>query len=149
MNQVSLLLLDELRKDSRKPFSKISREQKIPVTTLFSHYEKLKSEIISKHTSLVDFKKLGYPVRAMVFLQAADQEMLLKFLALHQNVNAVFRLEGISCCADVVFQTINEYHEFLEELDRFSLVSKESYDIIEQLMHEGFSIKRQPLRKII
>jgi len=143
MNPVRMLLLEELRQDSRKPFSKISREHGIPVTTLFNQYEKLKSEIISKHTSLVDFRKLGYPVRAMVFLKPNNPGTMLEHLSSHRNVNTICRLEDERYSVDVVFESMREYADFLEELANFNIEHMETFDIVEQLKCEGFQVLKK------
>ena len=59
-NQKELLIMSHLRENSRKNLTKISKETKIAVSTIFDKIKKYEGGIIKKHTCILDFTKLGF-----------------------------------------------------------------------------------------
>jgi len=69
------LILEELGKDARLPTKRIASNLDIPRVTVHTRIEKLKLEgVIKKFTILKDFKKLGLPVTAFVFVSYSPQD---------------------------------------------------------------------------
>jgi len=69
------LILEELGKDARLPTKRIAANLDIPRVTVHTRIEKLKLEgVIKKFTILKDFKKLGLPVTAFVFVSYSPQD---------------------------------------------------------------------------
>ena len=133
------LILGHLRSDARKSFSDISRATGIPVTTVFDNYKKcLDQKIISKHTSFIDFKRLGFFSRNFVFVKARDKKGLLEFLSNNPNVNSVFSVDKYDYLAEVVFPGIKEYYDFLDCLHDFEILKLETHDLVEDVKTEGF-----------
>ena len=110
-----------------------------------SLYEKIKrseGNIITKHTCLVDFTKLGFNTRAKVVIQASisSKAELLSFLLKHQNVNSVYKINnGYDFMIEGIFRNMRELEEFLELLqDKFKIKKQETYFIIDDLKRESF-----------
>ncbi|MBW2991387.1 Lrp/AsnC family transcriptional regulator [Candidatus Woesearchaeota archaeon] len=134
-----LLILKHLRNNARSSFSNISRYTGIPVTTVFDNYHKfVKSRIITRHTSLVDFKKLGYYFRSFVFIKSRQKLELLSFLTGHDNVNSVYRISYYDYFVDAVFPTIKEFYLFLDDMRDFGILRLEIHDVIEHIKKEEF-----------
>ncbi len=134
-----LTVLKHLRSNARKSFSAISRQSNIPVTTVFDSYQKLtKNKIITKHSSLIDFRKLGFFYRSFVFVKIAKKKEMLSFLQDHPGVNSIFRISKYDYAIDVVFPTIKEYYIFLDDLRDFGIKEFEAHDVIEHLKQEEF-----------
>ncbi len=69
------LILEELGKDARLPTKRIASNLDIPRVTVHTRIEKMKLEgVIKKFTILKDFKKLGLPVTAFVFVSYSPQD---------------------------------------------------------------------------
>lgn len=69
------LILEELGKDARLPTKRIASNLDIPRVTVHTRIEKMKLEgVIKKFTILKDFKKLGLPVTAFVFVSYNPQD---------------------------------------------------------------------------
>jgi len=135
----NLLILKNLRNNARKSFSNISRDTGIPVTTVFDNYKKLKKEsVITRHTSLIDFKKLGFFFRNFVFVKTRNKNDLLSFLKDHENVNSVFKISTYDYMVDAVFPGIKEFYLFLDDLRDFGLLKLELHDVIEHIKKEEF-----------
>ncbi|MBW3001154.1 Lrp/AsnC family transcriptional regulator [Candidatus Woesearchaeota archaeon] len=134
-----LLILKNLRSNARKSFTDISRATKIPVTTVFDNYHKfLNKKVITRHTSLIDFKQLGYYYRSFLFINARCKSELLSFLCEHRNVNSISRISTYDFFIDTVFPGLKEFHFFLDEVRDFGLMKLEVHEVIEHIKKEEF-----------
>ena len=137
-------LLGIFRENSRLALTKISKETKIPVSTLFDKLRELEANnIIVRHTSLVDFKKLGYEIRVH-YLLASDKksrDKLAKFLQSASCVNSLCRVSnGFDFFIEVIFKKMDELDLFLKELDNFDIIEKKQFWVMEDLKREGFKL---------
>ena len=131
-------ILSRLRKNSRESFTQISRFTDIPVSTVFDYHKKLDQDIVQKNTSLLDFKKLGYGIRIMLYINAQDQESLEEHLKKHLHVNNLFRMKNLDLGCEVLFKNLKDYYDFLETFEEFGIKKLHEHDIIEELKLEGF-----------
>ena len=142
MNKKDLRVVSYLRQDARMPLTKISRKTHIPVSTIFDRLKSSEESIIVKHTSLLDFTKLGFHTRANVVLKVDrdDKEILKEFLLKNQSVNSVSRINnGFDFMAECIFRQIVDLEEFLDNLEqKFRIADKKTYFIIEDLKKEAF-----------
>ena len=142
MNKKDLRVISYLRQDARMPLTKISRKTHIPVSTIFDRLKSSEDSIIIKHTSLLDFQKLGFHTRANVALKVEreDKEILKEFLLKSQSVNSVSRINnGFDFMAECIFKQIVDLEEFLDNLEqKFRISDKKTYFIIEDLKKESF-----------
>lgn len=141
MKQKDFQILSHFRQNARKNLTKISRDTHVPVSTLFDKLKKFETSFIKKHTSLIDFKKLGYTVRVFMILRSNKEkrEDLKKFLNRHEKVNSIFKINGgYDFVADVVFKDMTELCEFSDELDEFDLIEKKEHFILDEIKQEEF-----------
>jgi DNA-binding Lrp family transcriptional regulator len=139
MNNINMLILKHLRTNARKNFSEISRITGIPVTTVFDNYQKLrKNKVITKHSSFIDFRKIGFFYRNFIFVKSRNKKELLIYLDDHKNVNSVFKISTYNYLIDAVFPTMKEFYSFLEELRNFNIQKLEHHDVIEHIKKEEF-----------
>ena len=139
MNDNKLTILKHLRNDARKSFSVISRNAGIPVTTVFDNYQKLiNGKVITKHSSLVDFRKLGFFYRNFIFVKAKNRKELLSFLGDHKSINSVFKITTYDYLVDAVFPSMKEFYSFLDELRDFNIQKLETHDVVEHIKKEEF-----------
>lgn len=139
INDNNRLILKHLREDARKNFSEISRQTGIPVTTVFDNYQKLRnSEVITKHSSMIDFRKLGLFCRNFVFVKSRSKKELLSYLNSHNNVNSILKISTYDYFIDSVFPTMKEFYGFLDELRDFNIKKLEHHDVIEHIKKEEF-----------
>jgi len=134
------LLLRYLRRNSRVSLAEISRETKIPLSTLFETLRKLELKAILRHTSLVDFSKIGYNLKVNFVIKARNKQELREFLFNNMNVNSFSSLiNGHDFYAECVFRDLFELNKFKEALERFQAVADEIF-IIEVLKKEEFNL---------
>ena len=142
MNKKDLQIIANLRQNARMPLTKMSRKTNIPVSTIFDRLRLSESRVIIKHTTLLDFSKLGFNTRANITLKVdrEDKEKLKEFLIKHHLVNSLYKINnGYDFMIEGVFKQIKDMEDFLEDLEkRFKILEKKAFYIIEDLKRETF-----------
>ena len=139
INDVHVHILKSLRKDARRSFTQMGASAEIPVTTVFDNYGRLVDEgLIKKHTSLVDFRKLGFNYRNFVFVKSKDRKELMDFLDSQPCVNSIFKISGYDFMVDTVFPGMKEFYEFLDALAQVGVAQIETHDVIDSIKSEAF-----------
>lgn len=138
----SLLIISALRQDARLSLTKMSKQTRIPVSTLHDKIKEYMGSLIRKHTAIIDFSKLGYNTRALVFLKVEREyrQPLQDFLQSCKNVNNLAKINnGYDFLIEFVFEHIKDMEDMLETIEtRFKVNSKETYYIIEEIKRESF-----------
>ncbi len=133
-------ILRHLRRNSRANLTTISRKTGIPVSTIFDKLRGFENGIVQRFTTIVDFAKLGYPIRAKIMLRVdpAHKELVKSFLIAHDRVNNLYRINnGFDYSAECLFESIKEAEEFLELIEtKFNITAKSVYHIIDDLARE-------------
>ncbi|MFT4311348.1 MAG: Lrp/AsnC family transcriptional regulator [Candidatus Woesearchaeota archaeon] len=136
------LVISHFRNNSRMSLTKISRETKIPVSTLFDKLKELENKCyIRKHTTLLDFKKLGFDLRCFYIIKvdSANKLKLQDFLSKSDKINNLFRISnGNDFLIEVIFNNISEMDIYNRELEKFGIVSKKEFFVMEDLKREAF-----------
>ncbi|MBN1274694.1 Lrp/AsnC family transcriptional regulator [Candidatus Woesearchaeota archaeon] len=141
MRPKDLLLISHLRANARTPMTKISKRTKIPVSTIFDKLKEYDQGLIKKHTCLLDFRTLGYDVKAHLLfkLPKEQREPFLSFLKAHQAINNVFRVNnGYDYLIEAVFKNLSELNEFYEATDAYRVEDRQEYFVLEDLAREQF-----------
>jgi len=142
MNKHDHQIITNLRKNARMPLSIMSRKTRIPVSTIFDKLKTYQDSIISRHTSIVNFEKLGYTARASFSIKVSreDKYKLKDYLLTHHCMNSVYRINnGFDFQVEGIFKDLSEMEDFTDTLDqRFDIVEIKSHFIIEDLKRESF-----------
>ncbi len=137
-----IIFLKCLRKNARITLTNASKKTNIPISTLFDILKQLRKEIIIKHTSLLNFQKLGYHCKAHVFLrvQQENKEELKQHLLIHEAVNNIYKINNSwNFIIETIHEDVIKLDDFLEKLEqRFKIEKKEIHYIIEDIKREGF-----------
>ncbi len=133
-----LIVLYHLRKDSRKSYSKISSETKIPISTIHDIVKRLKSKgILYRNTSLINFDKMGFNVRIFLFLKSDNKYNLLDFLSNHKNLNSIKKIShGFDFLVEMVFRSLCDYINFKESIFDFNITKIREHHLIENIKLE-------------
>jgi len=133
-------ILQHIRHNARINLTTLSRKTGIPVSTIFDRIRTQEQTLITRFTALVDFAKLGYPVRANIFLKVEQQHRdgVRNFLLAHRSVNNLFRINnGYDFAAECVFTSIRDIEEFIEQVEgQFHVLDRHVYHIIDDLARE-------------
>ncbi|MEA3514002.1 MAG: Lrp/AsnC family transcriptional regulator [Nanoarchaeota archaeon] len=147
-----LLIISNLRQDARMNLTKMSRNTRIPISTIFDKIKSYNGNIVRKHVALIDFEKLGYNTRAKIILKVnkEDKVALKNYLVKDFNVNSVYRINnGYDFMIETIFQNIKAMEEFLEKLEeRFRIEQKEYFYIIDDLKRESFLSNAKELTSV-
>lgn len=141
-------ILRMLRNDARVKMTDVAREMNLPKTTVYDKYWRIKQTMITKHSALIDFKKLGNPMRINIAVLANEKEKLAGFLLNHHAVNSVSTVQGYDFFIDAIFPNMAEMHDFMEELGMFKVRKKNVHHIIEELKTEDFLTRKEHLSMI-
>jgi len=135
-------IISHLRKNAREKITTISGKIDIPVTTIYDKVRAHEKKYIKKHTTLLDFPKIGMHARAHVSIKCdrGSREGLQKFLLEHPNVNSLYKVDfGTDFVAEVVFRNFREVQNFTETLeDGFRVDQIQTFNVIEELKKEEF-----------
>jgi len=138
-----LLIVSHLRRDARITLTQMSRQTRIPISTIFDKIRDFKETgLIRKNTSLISFDRFGFNTKALIFLSTTREErkQLTEILTMNANVNSLFKVNnGWDFIAEVIFPGFKDIEEFLERIEeKVSLSKKEVLYIIEELKREEF-----------
>ncbi|MFP4523128.1 MAG: Lrp/AsnC family transcriptional regulator [Candidatus Nanoarchaeia archaeon] len=137
-----IVLLQQLRANARTSLTQMSKQTRIPISTLFDRLRANEDSLITKHTSLVDFKKLGYDARAQVLLKVPFQfrSHLESYLRVHDSVNSLFRLaNGFHFLVECIFPSISQVEPFIRLLEeKFGVFEYQTNYIVDDIKREGF-----------
>ncbi len=147
VSKKDLLIMAELRTNARETLTKMSRKLNIPISTIYDRLKINEGSLIKKHTSLIDFSKIGFYTRAnfLIKTEQESKEALKEFLIKHHSINSVFKINnGYDFLAEGIFKHIKELEDFIELMDsKFKIERKDVYYIIEELKREAFLSDRQ------
>lgn len=137
-------ILNELRSDARLTLATISRKTGIPSSTVFVRLQELQKEgVIKRYVSLLNYERLGYPIRVHAHIRSNPvyREGVRSFLTDHQNVNTLTVIEdGHSYLADLLFASLRELNDFLETLQsEYDTTPLNAYHVVETLKEESFN----------
>ncbi|KAA0003323.1 MAG: Lrp/AsnC family transcriptional regulator [Thermoplasmata archaeon] len=94
------IIIDELRKDARKPTKVIAKAIKLPRTTVGERIKKMiERGIIKKFTIMLDYEKIGLPITAFILISflpnpEISQRELAKRISKIKNVHEVYIISG-------------------------------------------------------
>lgn len=141
MKQTDKVLISHLRRDGRKNVTDISRESKIPATTIYDRVRIVNKKFVKKHSLMLDFEKVGYPIVSYISIEMKDKKPNLRaYLMENPNVNSLFSMNyGQKLLAEGVFKNMNEMDKFIEYLQCNFNVEKVHADYVtEELKKETF-----------
>ena len=117
----------------------MSRKTNIPLSSVFDIVKSLEHSVIHKHTSLLDFSKVGMGAHAFLRIKADDKNKLREFIRAHKNVNTFSTLlPHYDFLVEAVFPDLKEYTLFKESLEQQGAGVIDENFIVEELKREGF-----------
>jgi len=151
MKSKDLLILANLRKNARMSLTNMSKKTSVPISTIYDRLKIFNKDFVKKHTTLVDFSKLGYHTRANIALKVKkdDRDSIKEYLLKHQNVNSLYKINsGYDYLIEGVFVHIKDLDEFLENLDsKFTIEEKQTYYIVNDIKKEEFMSNPELIRQ--
>lgn len=135
-------VLGYFRKDARTTLTSMSRRTRIPVSTIFDKLKRFeKRGLIKKHTSIVNFKELGYDVRATILILCEDEqkEKVKETLQKNKKINSLTRINnGYDFICEAIFEDMEQYDEFTTMLRKQPIQRYTPYFVMEDVKKEDF-----------
>ncbi len=142
MKKKDLLLISNLRINSRETLTNISKKIHMPISTIFDKLKSNHGGLIRKYTTLIDFSMLGFNTRAKITLKVPkkQREKLRRYLKGHLYINSLYKINnGYDFMIEAIFRNLKEMEDFIEDLEEnFTIRSKQTYYIIEDIKRESF-----------
>ena len=136
------LLLNSLRKGARQSLTAVSKQTNIPISTLFDRLKLLEKEDIVRHTSLINFRKIGYNTKIHYFFRAPSNERnrLKAYLEEISSINNVYEITGdFQIMAEGIFEDLLQSEKFRSDLEsRFENLEFKSHVVVKNIKQEGF-----------
>ncbi len=139
VTEEDLKIISHLRRDARRPLTEISREIGLPTSTIFTKIKKIEEDYVIKHTSLIDFKQLDYPIRVNFAIKAKDRDKVLAFLNNNRSINSISSvMHDFDFFVESVCRNMTELADFTSSLQDMDLEKLREHHIIEELKREEF-----------
>ena len=142
-----------LRKNGRETLTDISKKTNIPISTLYDKIRSDKMDIITKHTCLLDFNKLGFNTRAKISMKVDKEcrDTIKEFLMRDFNVNSLYKINnGYDFMIEVVFKSMQNLENFIEKMEsKFRILEYKVYYVIEDIKREEFLSNPEHIKLII
>ncbi len=142
LEERDLNIITKLRQNGREQLTRISRSTGIPVSTIFDRINHFEDDELVRHTTLLDFAKLGFSMMSILVVRVRkdEREHFKQYLLTHHNVNNLFKINnGYDFLVECIFKSMYDFEEFQEQMDeKFNIRSKETFYIIENLKREAF-----------
>jgi len=147
VDKEDLKILSCLRKNARETLTRISKVIGIPISSTFDKLKRLEATgVITRHTSLVDLKKIGFSVQVIFFLKANDnnKKELERRLIENPQVNNVARITGNwNFVMDALFRDVEELESFVEVLGKdYKGIEFSLHHVLKTLKQECFLIDK-------
>ena len=140
MKKTDIKIITKLRTNGRTSLTELSRNTKLPISTIHERLKKHKQTGLLKPIVLLDFEKVGFATRAHILLSATEKEKLFAHLRVSPNVNNLFRVNnGWNIIMECIFKDMHSLEDFVEELENnFNIQKKEVHYVLKELKREGF-----------
>ena len=141
LRKKELMLLSCLRTNARDTLTNISKKIRIPISTIFDKLKEYEKGFISKYTSLIDFKKLGYDIRMQLMLKVPINKRgaFEEFVKSSPAVNNVFRINNFyDYMVETIFKDIKEFQVFADKIEVFGISELTEHFVIDEIKRESF-----------
>ncbi len=138
-------ILTHLRANARSSLAAIATSIEMPISTIHDKINKLdRDNVIKRHTTLVDFTKLGYHYQAKLAIRVSrlQKKEFYEFLTSHTAINSLHEINGgFDFLLETIHSDIKEYIGFLDELqESFDIQELHEYQIINEIKKEEFKV---------
>ena len=116
----------------------------IPISTVHDKTKKLqKDNTITRYTTLVDFKRLGFHYHTKIAIQISHHQRddFLLYLKTRNCINSLFEVNGgFDVMIETLHRDIKEHLVFMEELhEAFEIIETKEFQIINPVLQESFN----------
>ncbi len=151
IREKDLKILHHLRNNSRETLTSMSRKLDVPVTTVYDRLLANERKYIKRHTSLIDFQKLGLNSSMYISFRVSkyNVDSFEKFLKMHHSINSAYKLDfDGSYLIELISENSADANRFVKELENnFGVNRLQLFTIIEELQREAILTKPEHVMK--
>lgn len=137
-NNIDIIHL--LRNNARESLTNMSKKSRIPISTIYDFIKN--TDIIDRHTSIIDYPKLNYHVsiKWVVLIPKNLKIGFIEWLCSQFCMNSIYLTNNkYSYICELIFKNIKEMENFLEiGRDKFKIELDEIFYLIEPIKRESF-----------
>ena len=131
MDQLDVLILSELLKDARQPFSRLAKKLNVAPQTVIRRYEFLRKNQIRYASIRIDTKKLGYVGVAHLFIKISSGTKTAATIDQLKHTAGVFiitnALGDYDAYAELMFKSFSDLSEKINIMKNFPNIKKISF----------------------
>ena len=137
-------ILSCLRKDARQPLKQISKQVKLPISTIYDRIKKLETNgVIESYTVMIDYKKMQYPIKTTIFLKTnnGNQKKIedITFDSFHTNRLTKITGDDFNYMVEGIFPNMDKLSQFIDKLcEQGNLEKHKVYYTINEIKKEAF-----------
>lgn len=96
MKKKEIDIIKHLRKGDKLNISDIARSLNLPISTVSDRIKKIREKYITKHSSLLDYKSIGYHGNAMlaVKIESGKKSEFIDFLKENNCINSIYHINS-------------------------------------------------------
>ena len=120
LDEVDKRILEVLEKDSRAPLRKISKQVKMPPSTVYERIKRLRKRgVVRRSVAILNPKALGFLVLAFVFIKARAgmYSMVTEGLKEYPEILEIYEVTGDwDIIIKVIMRSYEELNTFLDKI---------------------------------
>jgi DNA-binding Lrp family transcriptional regulator len=151
LSKENLQIIAALRKNARRSLVDVSNDIGIPHSTIHQKVREYENKIIKKHTSIIDFQKIGFLSHCFLLLKVPQEHKasLKNYILEHKNLNSLYNINtGYDFLLECVFNDISAQKEFLVYLSTQFHVELQKIDVLSPLVQENFLTQLDKFRLV-
>ena len=141
MDENELKMVRALRENARTSLLALAKQLGMPASTVHKKVQRYQGNIILKHTTLLDFARLGYSrVYVAIKTTTIGRPHVQAYLAGHRGVNNLHKINsGYDFLAEIIGTDVKQIEDYLSALRLIpGVVDVQKFTIIEDVMRETF-----------
>jgi DNA-binding Lrp family transcriptional regulator len=144
IDHLDIEILNVLQKDCRLSFNKVATEAQISVGTAYNRIKSLETrDYVKGYRVLVDSTKMGFPLTAVIFVQAEGGHLpeVEKEIAQKSNVAAVYDITGeFDAVVVAKFRGREDLNVFIKQLASMVQIKRTITSVSLNTVKEDFRI---------
>ena len=140
LKEKDIMIINELRKNSREQIKTISKKIKSPISSTFLRIKKI-NRLIKKYTTMLNYKNLYYPLHIIFIIKSTKKhkEYIEDIISKNRNINNIYRINnGFNYIIDCYFKDLEEINNFEKSIDNKSRGKIIKHEIIKEIEIENF-----------
>lgn len=142
------IILRLMRRNSRQRLIGICMQENLSVEQAFNEYYKMKSSVIIKNCSLINYELTRFKHRYLIIVEfkscvnslvdlSLSERMMVDYLNIHPNINSISLAEN-GLIIDSIFKSKSSCDELLLRIKEFDVLGLSSYRISDEICREEF-----------